>query len=239
MARLVGAPPRIGILGRCPAASQAGDAEDLPTRHISARFCDFPVARALRPGLAETEAPMIRSLIIGAALVLAAGGGAQAQAPRKDLQVFKDVAREVTTYPNFTVFDDVSATVEHGAVTLRGKVTMGYKADEIERRVAKIPGVSQVRSEISVLPTSFFDDDLRYRIARSIYGNPAFWQYASMANPPIHIVVENGHVTLTGVVNNNVERVLAGSLASSSSAFSVKDELKTDVEMRAALEKLD
>jgi osmotically-inducible protein OsmY len=59
-----------------------------------------------------------------------------------------------------------------------------------------------------------------------------------MANPPIHIIVENGHVMLTGVVNNNVERMLARSLATSFGAFSVKSELKTDAEVRADLEKL-
>ena len=60
-----------------------------------------------------------------------------------------------------------------------------------------------------------------------------------MANPPIHIVVERGHVTLTGVVNSNVERVLANSLAASSAAFSVQNELKTDAEMQAIMAKLE
>jgi osmotically-inducible protein OsmY len=60
-----------------------------------------------------------------------------------------------------------------------------------------------------------------------------------MVNPPIHIVVENGHVTLTGVVNNNVERMLAQSIASSSLAFSVKNDLKTDAEVKAEAERLN
>jgi hyperosmotically inducible protein len=64
-----------------------------------------------------------------------------------------------------------------------------------------------------VLPVSQFDDELRYRIARSIYNNSNFWNYAIMANPPIHIVVEHGRVTLTGVVQSNVDRMLARSLA--------------------------
>jgi osmotically-inducible protein OsmY len=59
-----------------------------------------------------------------------------------------------------------------------------------------------------------------------------------MANPPIHIVVENGRVTLSGVVQNNVERMLARSLATTFGAFSVKNELKTDAEMKELLEKL-
>jgi hyperosmotically inducible protein len=95
-----------------------------------------------------------------------------------------------------------------------------------------------VQNQIEVLPVSRFDDELRYRIARAIYGNPTFWHYASMANPPIHIVVERGHVTLSGVVNSNVERALARSLATGFGSFSVKNELKTDAEMKELLEKM-
>ncbi|RPJ78204.1 MAG: BON domain-containing protein, partial [Acidobacteria bacterium] len=122
---------------------------------------------------------------------------------------------------------------------LSGKVTMPYKAKDLERIASRVAGVTQVRNQIRVLPVSHFDEELRYRIARAIYGHPGFWQYAAMANPPIHIVVENGHVTLTGVVNSNVERMLARSLASSFNAFSVNSQLKTDAEVKADLEKLD
>jgi osmotically-inducible protein OsmY len=58
-----------------------------------------------------------------------------------------------------------------------------------------------------------------------------------MPNPSIHIVVENGRVTLTGVVQSNVDRVLARSLAAQFGAFSVTNELKTDAEVQATLEK--
>ena len=59
-----------------------------------------------------------------------------------------------------------------------------------------------------------------------------------MVNPPIHIIVERGRVTLEGVVNSNVERMLARSIATSFNAFEVKNELKTDAEARAELEQL-
>ncbi|HEY3380962.1 MAG TPA: BON domain-containing protein [Vicinamibacterales bacterium] len=182
---------------------------------------------------------MLRRLAIAAATVLLLPAALLAQPDRKDLQVFNDISRAVTTYARFSVFDDVSASIDHGVVTLTGKVTMPFKAKDLEQRVAKVAGVRQVRNGITVLPASLFDDDLRYAIARAIYGNPAFWQYAAMANPPIHIVVENGHVTLTGVVNNNVERMLARSLATGFLSFSVDSQLKTDAEMRTALEKLE
>src|SRR5947207_3666350 len=156
---------------------------------------------------------------------------------RKDFQVFKDVATSVERYAQFTIFDDVSASVKDGVVTLTGKVTMPYKRDDIEKRVARVDGVRTVRDDITVLPVSQFDDELRLRIARSIYGNSSFWNYGIMPNPPIHIVVENGRVTLTGVVQSDVDRMLARSLATQFGALSVTNDLKTDAEMQAALEK--
>src|SRR4026207_673451 len=96
-------------------------------------------------------------------------------ANRKDFQIFKDVATSVERYTRFTIFDDVSASVKDGVVTLTGKVTMPYKRSDIEQRVGKVNGVVTVRDEITVLPVSQFDDELRYRIARSIYGHSNFW----------------------------------------------------------------
>ena len=159
-------------------------------------------------------------------------------AQRQNLDVFKDVSQQVLRYPNFTVFDSVHAQVNDGIVTLTGKVTMPYKAKDIEQRVAKIDGVSQVNNEITTLPVSQFDDELRFRISRAIYGNSNFWRYGNMVNPPIHIIVEGGRVTLEGTVGNNMDRVLARSIASQSNAFSVTSNLKTDAEVQMELERL-
>jgi hypothetical protein len=57
-----------------------------------------------------------------------------------------------------------------------------------------------------------------------------------MANPPIRVVVNRGRVTLEGVVQSNVERMLARSLASGFGEFELKNDLKTDAEVREALE---
>ena len=181
---------------------------------------------------------MFKSLGFAAAVLLVTSTLATAQ-ERKNLQIYNDITSGVNRYTRFTVFDDLNATVEDGIVTLTGHVTMGYKRDDIERMVAKIDGVRQVNNQIKVLPVSTIDEDLRYRIARAIYGNASFWDYASMPNPPIHIIVDHLHVTLTGVVQSNVERVLARSIASQSNALSVTDDLKTDAELQEMLEKLD
>ena len=180
---------------------------------------------------------MFARFIAAVGVVLAMSAPAWA-ADRKDLQVANDVSRQVLTYPQFSIFDSVHMQVDDGIVTLTGKVTMPFKKNDIEKRVAKIDGVNQVVNKITVLPVSSFDDELRFRIARAIYGNSNFRNYGSMVNPSIHIVVENGHVTLDGVVNSNTDRMLARSIASSFGAFSVTNDLKTDSEVEQELEHL-
>ena len=126
---------------------------------------------------------MLKKLMASVTVLALTGSAAFAGSiePRKDFQVFKDVASSVDRYTQFTIFDDVSASVKDGVVTLTGKVTMPYKRSDIEKRVAKVNGVVSVRDQITVLPVSQFDDELRYRIARSIYGNSNFWNYAIMS----------------------------------------------------------
>ena len=159
------------------------------------------------------------------------------QTEHKDLQVFNDIADQVNRYTQLTIFDSIAADVNDGRVVLSGWVTMPYKRDDVEKRVRKVAGVNLVDNKIGVLPVSQFDDELRFRIARAIYSHSSFWQYATMANPPIRIVVNNGHVALEGVVQSNVERMLARSLASGFGAFDVKNDLKTDAEVRESMER--
>jgi hyperosmotically inducible protein len=168
---------------------------------------------------------------------ITAEASAAQQTERKDLQVFNDIADQVNRYTQLTIFDSIGADVNAGRVVLSGWVTMPYKRDDLERRVRKVAGVTAVDNKIGVLPVSQFDDELRFRIARAIYSHSSFWQYATMANPPIRIVVNNGHVALEGVVQSNVERMLARSLASGFGAFDVKNDLKTDAEVRESMER--
>jgi hyperosmotically inducible periplasmic protein len=177
-----------------------------------------------------TKLSLICAAVLAATTLVSAG-------ERKDLQVFIDISTSVNRYTRFSVFDDVNASVKDGIVTLTGRVTMPYKRDDIERRVAGVDGVRHVNDQITVLPVSSFDEQLRSRIARAIYGHSSFWNYAAMANPPIHIIVENSRVTLTGVVQSDAERMLARSLATQFGALAVTNNLKTDAEVRELLEK--
>jgi hyperosmotically inducible protein len=178
-----------------------------------------------------------KALMLGGILALSAHVALAGTADRKNHQVLNDISRTVNRYTHFTIFDDVNAQVNEGVVTLTGKVTMPYKRDDIMKRVADVDGVVEVRDNIQVLPVSQSDDQLRYQISRAIYGNPNFWNYAIGPNPPIHIIVDHGHVTLTGVVNNDVDRMIARSLVTQFGVFSVKNQLKTDAEIRSAVEK--
>jgi hyperosmotically inducible protein len=181
---------------------------------------------------------MLARFIATALVVLAGAASAGATEPKENLQVFREVQRQVLQYPHFTIFDSVSAQVDNGIVTLVGKVTMPYKKNDIERRVRRLPSVERLVNKIEVLPVSQFDDELRIRIARAIYSNPNFRPFATMVNPPIHIIVDHGRVTLEGVVNSEVDRMLARSIASNFLAFGVTNDLKTEAEVRAELEKL-
>ena len=174
----------------------------------------------------------LRASIIAAALLVVFAGTALAQ-DRRDVRLADDIGRSIISYSRLTIFDDINATVENGMVVLTGKVTMPFKKDDLEKRIAKIDGVRGVRNDIGVLPVSQYDDELRYRVSRAIYGNSSFWNYAAMANPPIHVIVEGGHVTLAGVVNSNVERMLARSLATGLGELSVTSALKTDAEVKS------
>ena len=176
--------------------------------------------------------------LLVAGLVLCAQSLLAQPTGRKDLQVFNDVAKTVNHYDRFTIFDDITAEVKNGVVTLEGKVTMPYKKDDLAKRVARVDGVQRVIDKVDVLPVSISDDRLRYQIARAIYGNAHFWNYGASANPPIHIVVDRGHVTLTGVVQSDVERMLARSLVDQPGIFSVTNKLQTVAEARDQVEKV-
>jgi osmotically-inducible protein OsmY len=141
------------------------------------------------------------------------------------------VATRLQRYVFFTIFDDANVEVDNGIVTLTGRVTMPYKSEAFADLAARVPGVQEVRNEVRTLPVSLFDDQLRYAVARRIYGDELFVRYAVQVNPPIHIIVERGHVALTGVVNSEVERRKAEAIARATfSVMSVTNKLSIEQE---------
>jgi hyperosmotically inducible protein len=159
------------------------------------------------------------AVLVASTGVLGAANKDKAPAPQGDDAVAQRVRHEVLMYPYYSIWDDVSFRVANGQVELMGAVNQPFKKSDIEHIVQKVPGVTSVADEIKVLPVSDFDDRLRLQIARSIYGDPVFLQYRNMALPPIHIIVDNGHVTLAGWVNSDLEKQVAGMRANAGLSF--------------------
>jgi hyperosmotically inducible protein len=155
--------------------------------------------------------------ILGVMGLLALAGVAGATAPSAgltDSDIAAKAAHEIRMYPRYTIWDNISVRVNDGNLELAGQVSQPFKKADLQRIAQRIAGVSSVTNELEVLPVSFQDDNLRIRIARAIYRDPALSRYAIQAVPPIHIIVKNGHVTLEGVVNNELEKQVAYTRAS-------------------------
>ena len=145
--------------------------------------------------------------------------------------IVDEVRHQLVMMPYYGVFDWLEGEVQaNGTVTLRGQVTRPTTKVDAEGRVRKVEGVSKVVSEIEVLPISPTDDAIRIAMYRALfnYDKPLF-RYAVRAVPPIHIIVNNGRVTLKGFVANEMDKQLAGTYANGvSGVFEVRNELKVD-----------
>ncbi len=149
-----------------------------------------------------------------------------------DAQLEKKLAKQlaydrVGYYDN--TFNYLALDVKDGVVTLSGDTLWDVPRDSALAIVAATPGVKDVVNDVTVLPTSGFDDSLRARTARAIYRDPVLGRYATDPVHPIRIVVDNGHVTLYGTVENAMDKNLAGIRANSvPGAFSVQNNLAVD-----------
>jgi len=124
------------------------------------------------------------------------------------------------------MFNNLKLGVQNGVVTVSGEVRDYPAKDSALAIIATEPGVKDVVDDIKVLPVSTFDDDLRIKVARAIYLHPALQKYAIDPQAPIRIVVNNGHVTLEGVVDSAMDKQIAGMQASSvPGVFSVENNL--------------
>jgi len=164
-------------------------------------------------------------------------------------RIVQQVRHQLLTLPNYGVFDSLSFGIQGRTIVLRGYASRPVLKSDAERAVKGIPGVASVDNQIKVLPTSPFDDTIRIGVYRRIYGQPAlrrytgapvgFGQFPSVAfaaggitnDPPrgyhaIHIIVDRGHVTLTGVVDRESDANIASMQANGTSGvFSVDNEL--------------
>jgi osmotically-inducible protein OsmY len=146
--------------------------------------------------------------------------------PQFTLRVQREVMHRILMLPYYGVFDMIGFKVEGYDVTLTGKVTRPTLKDDAAHVIKGIEGVEHVNNRIEVLPVSFFDDRIRRDEYRAIYGYGPLQRYALPPIKPIRIIVEHGHVSLEGIVDNQFDKNVAGIRANGvAGAFSVTNNL--------------
>lgn len=148
-----------------------------------------------------------------------------------ETQLAKEVRHNLLMLPYYSIFDDLAFQLNGSVVTLEGACPPDPPYDiqkDAENVVKKIPGVTQVVNNIKLLPLSPMDWDIRRALVRAIYGNGDIgMRYGYQALPSIHLIVDNGHVTLEGVVDNSFDDELIRMKANQvPNVFSVTDNLK-------------
>lgn len=170
---------------------------------------------------------LVTALVIAASAAVAAPVASGQQS--NDVATMNQIRKKLVTLPYYGIFDNLSYKIEGNTVTLYGQVVRPSTRKDAERRVAKIEGVEQVINDIEVLPLSRFDDSIRVRTYRAIFRTGSLYRYAQGANPALHIIVRNGHVTLEGVVANKGDSRLAYIMASQVfDVFSVTNNLRIE-----------
>jgi hyperosmotically inducible protein len=158
---------------------------------------------------------LVRNFLLGAAITMGAAMAASSGGPVNDSTLEKKAVHEVRMYARYTIFDNINVRVNGGNLELLGQVSQPYKKSDLQRIMQRIPGVTSVTNELQVLPLSSFDDRIRMQVARAIYRDPVLARNGMGALPSIHVIVDNGHVTLEGVVSTDMEKNVAGIRASS------------------------
>ncbi|MGP0074902.1 MAG: BON domain-containing protein [Bryobacteraceae bacterium] len=167
------------------------------------------------------SAAMLSALAIGPVPMFAGTNNP----PVQDLA--SQVHHELAMIPYFGVFDDLNYSIDNGVVTLAGDVINPVVKNDAERSVKHLPGVTKVVNKINILPPSSMDNHIRAAEYRAIFGYSDLYRYAMGAIPSIHIIVNFGHVTLTGVVDSEADKSVANIRANSvPGVFSVTNNLR-------------
>jgi hyperosmotically inducible periplasmic protein len=183
----------------------------------------------------EVKEKMLRMktkiLALAVAFFIATSAAMAATNPNNSAQygTEREIRKELVKLPYYGVFDNLAFKVDGDTVTLYGQVVRPSTRKDAEKRIAKIEGVERVVNRIEVLPLSNFDDSIRARAYRAVFRSGSLYRYAQGANPSLHIIVKNGHLTLEGVVANEGDRNLANIAARGvSGVFSVTNNLRVE-----------
>jgi hyperosmotically inducible periplasmic protein len=146
-----------------------------------------------------------------------------------DEQLYEQLSRKIY-YDRVGWYDSAynyfTLSVKDGVATIGGETYNDVGRDSALAIAYRMPGVKDVVNEIKVSPVSMFDDSLRLRTARALYGDSALGKYAIDPARPIRIIVDGGHVSLYGTVISPMDKQIAGMRASEvPGVFSVQNNL--------------
>jgi hyperosmotically inducible periplasmic protein len=124
-------------------------------------------------------------------------------------------------------FDAMTIGVQNGAVILGGHVHDYMNRNSALALVSTTPGVKDLIDEVEVDPVSQMDGDIRAALVRAIYGFSTLNKYALDPAHPIRISVQNGNVSLYGMVDSQSDKDTANIRANGvPGVFSVKNYLE-------------
>ena|SRR5450631_854867 len=181
------------------------------------------------------RASLLKFLLAGAlagamCITLGASGAFAGTSPSTSAPTLSDqVHHQLAMLPWYGAFDHLDYQVNGSEVILSGQVTSehGVTKDDAARFVKSILGVTSVVNNIEVLPLSRFDDQIRRAEFRTIFSHADLGRYTMGAIPQVHIIVKNGHVTLEGVVMNQMDKNIAAIMANTvPGVFSVENNLR-------------
>jgi hyperosmotically inducible protein len=109
-----------------------------------------------------------------------------------------------------TTFNAITVKVRDGVVKLGGNAYSSGDKLSAFSAASYTPGVQDVIDDIEIDPLSPIDDGIRLYVARAVYGDPSLNKYAIDPGSPIRISVRDGNVVLSGVVETDADKNLAG-----------------------------
>jgi hypothetical protein len=145
---------------------------------------------------------------------------------RTQPETMAKVRRALERLPYYGVYDFLAFGIENGVVTLKGYAHRPSLKREAEEMVRHATG-GEISNRIEVLPTSAFDDRIRWATYQQVYTDEIADRYVSggsmetryalldmarfpgmepFGTYPVHIIVKDRHVALIGVVINETDK---------------------------------
>jgi hyperosmotically inducible protein len=177
---------------------------------------------------------LVCAVLVGGVLSAPLSAIPSAQTSVAERETVARIQKALERLPYYGVFDFLAFGVDRGTVTLFGYAYRGSLKTEAVQAVKRVQGVDDVVDRIEILPASQQDESIRLATFANIYGDDHFSRYipggpvtvrydfnlfARFPNMqpvgmyPIHIIVKNLRTTLVGMVDTDLDKVLASTRA--------------------------